>query len=286
MELSDLMWDYSDFRKKYEPVVHTVERSQKSSDRMLAAEGLSQIADLWWIMGAPLRAITYYRRALKKHCNCYDLVELARRYGEVGRKPSLNKILKELESDFSGHPDFINLQTDIVEELVEMDDDYDSPIHLARESLARHKPKKALSELGRMRKLSARLWRAAAYSVSEDVDAALNEWKHLQNLDERIYLGFSDWFYLSEEMYDSSQFWQCLKALLPCLDHSVFPYHDSLSDRFPGARGALRRRKLYVEYHVVRTTQDLMKGRRLLKQYPYWIELKDLVADLSKGNAI
>ena len=158
----------------------------------------------------------------------------------------------------------------------------------AREYLARDKPNSALKMLSKKRSVITRQIMACAYGVLEDTNAVLEQWRKIANAKESIETTYADWFYMTEAVMDSAEFW---KMIAQCARQNRFIYgvwqmSNSLWDKIIhspdhrriNSRADLRRCNkrifLLAQYHIVRINHDLKLANKLLKQYPRWSEIE------------
>ena len=283
-ELEDLFGDYGEFVTHYVPAVKTLKKSRLHKDLDLAAFGCHQIADVWWMAGAPKRSITFYQQSFRLYPTPYPITELARRYVEIGKPVEAEKTARKAHRQYPQDELVRSMIYDLSEGKVAAEFRGGDPVWESSELLAKGKPKAALKALKGARGMQARLKRAAILGILGEYDKAIRQWRKLSKLKGDVFIGVDDWFYMSEGVFDHPDFWLAMKKLLPKLGRSTFVHVDGVEE-VVGEGHEEAKKQLVVEYHLCRTTGDLETAAALAQQFPQWREIKALALRLMASSA-
>lgn len=103
-------------------------------------------------------------------------------------------------------------------------------------------------------------------------------------------LGYGDWFFLPQAVFEAPAFWSALWKLGGRLKSCVFVTSDTLwyarpktpPRVLPSAESAKGYQRLMIRYNLARTRDDVASLRALVQRYPTWKEPRDVLARLAR----
>ena len=168
----------------------------------------------------------------------------------------------------------------------------------AREWLAREEPAAALRLLKNKRTIPARQIIACAHAMLNEPDGIIEQWQRIAKAQGMIEVGYADWFYIEDCVWDNAAFWEILAkcAKQNRFNHGVWPIIDSLWETVipqpPNVRlsqkskaDKLRWNKrffLTAQYHIARINRDSDLAQKLCDRYRNWPEVRELLQKRSK----
>ena len=288
--------DYRWFQDEYLPAVKQLEKAGLKKDRFLLSDCYYMISDIHDFNACPKTAIQAYRKSFELDPeNAPALREIGSMYERMGYyKKAASALKKSLQID--PNDDFALSDYEVL-------DTSGTPLYQkndicwqAREYLAQNEPKSALKLLSKKRSIPARQITACAYGVLDDTDAALEQWSRIASAKGIIEMGFADWFYMTDPVWNHAAFWesiaQCAKQ--DRFTYGIWPIFDNLYDKvipFPkhrkrNSKADLKRcnkcNYLLAQYHIARINRNLKLAQKLLRQYPNWKEIEKLCKKLSR----
>ncbi|MBL7187785.1 MAG: tetratricopeptide repeat protein [Phycisphaerae bacterium] len=289
------------FKQRYLPAVRRVERANRKKDHFLLSDCYYQVGDVHDFNHCPLAAIAAYKRSFDldpRHAEA--LREIGGMYERIGQYRKavsvLKKSLKINPSDDYTQMDYefaLDSLKDGVPPLYKNGDTY----WQARELLAREKPAPALQLLKNKRSIPARQIIACACGMLNDTDGIIEQWQRIANAAGRIEMGYADWFYIEDCVWDNVVFWEILADCTrqKRFNYGVWPTMDSLwktvipdppSGRIPRKSEADRLRCnkrcfLTAQYHIARIKRDCHLAHKLGRRYPNWPEIGELLEQIS-----
>lgn len=291
-------------------IIPAIRRFKKSADspkdRLILAEALNRIGDLYdFYLSAPNSALHYYRQCAAYNPNhrfAWD--DIARNLAELGHYKQAvmawrhaTRVIRDHHPDAHDELPFYQSEIDVVLKSMRDGDppncQYD-PFGEVCGLLAQSKAKVALDRLRGKRGVNARRFRAQAYSILGDDQAALKEWKAIADLREGVSIWYSDWFYFSDAIWDDPEFWRLMLKIGRRFEFGHYPLDEWVPRLIPEPpraqwnsaatqRRTNRRFLLMTRLRVARLTDDLPAAKKLLKKYPKWKAAKQLVKKLSRN---
>ena len=285
------------FKSVYCAYVLELEYKSHQKDYPLLYDCYYMIGDVHDFNESPKAAIKAYRKSLtwENKCSC-ALREIGSMYSYMGE---LQKALSFLKKSLRIYPNDEVAISDYnyVLFLIEQQDDTgiyeeNDVCWQARERLAQDKPKLALRLLNHKRTMLARQIMANAYAVLNDFDNVLEQWQKIANGKGIIEMRHADWFYLTECVWDSIEFWELLASCVQQkrFDYSIWPMFKSLEQVIPhpsrrrrssaDRSRCLKRVYLLTQFHVARLKHDYALANKMALRYPKWPEIQKLAAKL------
>jgi hypothetical protein len=105
----------------------------------------------------------------------------------------------------------------------------------------------------------------------------LQEWEKIKNINKKFELRWADWFYLPDNLWNSSQFWEYLIDVFPRLRPGIAVSDDSLTINYYKDLDPIRDRKhecktvkVTFKFHYYRCIKNYNKILELHKKFPKW----------------
>ncbi|MHC4744213.1 MAG: hypothetical protein ACYS8Z_20030 [Planctomycetota bacterium] len=289
---------YRWFKAKYLPSVRRLEQADLKTDRILLSDCYYQIGDIYDFIDCPKAAIKAYEVSFKLDpTHAEALRELGCMCERIGQYRKAVSVLKKS----------LNIDPEVEYGICEYESavlNYGSPplydkndiCWRAREYLAQDKPGTAMRLLSNRRSVPARQVTACAHGVMDDSDGILDQWQRIANAKGSIEMGYADWFYIQDCVWDNAAFWgiieRCARrnrfnygvwSLFPSLYSTVIK--EPPNSRTPqGKAGKLRCNKrilLMSQYRIAHINRDSKLARKLSNRYPNWPEIRELKERLS-----
>lgn len=286
---------YRWFKEKYLPAIHRLEKADFKKDRYLLGWCYYMIGDVHDFNRCPKAAIRAYKTSISLDSNnAAALREMGIMYETIGQyKKAASLLKKAIQIDPEDGFAIADLECLCSEgpPLYDKEDVY----WQAREYLAQDNPKSALKLLANKRNIPARHIRACAYAVLNDKDAVIEQWNKISRVKNKIEVTFSDWFYMTDAVWDNSVFWEIVASCAKedRFAYGVWPISNDVYEyvvRFPKRRkrnsvADLSRcnkcNYLLAQYHIARINRDLKLAQQLFHKYPQWMEIEKLYYKLS-----
>jgi tetratricopeptide (TPR) repeat protein len=174
--------------------------------------------------------------------------------------------------------------------------DFRDPLNQAREHLARCQPRAALRQLEGRRSVEAMLLLCRAYGAIQDVSRTFACWKRVVRRNLRFEITGEDWFYLPDELWETTDFWRLVRQALGRLrglnmynwaqrpDTLAPPdlYEHSLHNAW--ARPKVR--ELGVGFHIARTSGNKQALQAFARKYPDWVEPQFVLSHMAKTGKL
>ena len=163
----------------------------------------------------------------------------------------------------------------------------DQPCCKAFDQLAWHRPHAALKLVRGKRSLLAKRIRAMCHGMVGDDDFALDAWIEITNSVVPIELSRTDWFYLSDSMWDNLRFWENLDSCRARIKDLGLMFRG-LTDCYRSPEGLITKSawstifSLVLRFHKYRVTQDQSGMRSLFRRHPQWTEVREMLAHHAK----
>jgi tetratricopeptide (TPR) repeat protein len=269
------------------PALKDLERSQRTKEEtFLLADGYYCLGDVHHFNGVPRAAAKAYRRSARfDPSQGAAFRELGGMLASTGQRAgALAALRKAIRKD----PDDNLAKRDLA--CVEQSDDTieyheGDKIWQANELLARGRAKEALREVAGLRRMSAKLVRARAFGLLEDIQATLSQWQKIANARDSVALEYADWYYLPTELYDDSRFWKALTAIGSRLEDGAYPVEampdgplgkvlrgpvDPRSSSKAARAHRLRCRRLWIRMELAISCEDVKALEKMAQKYPGW----------------
>ena len=288
--------DYHWFRNSLYPSVQLVARSARSAqDKRLASEAMFMLGDLFDLcFDAPRAAARCYRRSIRlgpRSGRAWR--ELGTMLHRVGKYHGAKRKWERAKAIQTVASDLLYIERDISQNVTPL---YvrGEPCHEASEALARFQPKQALSRLRGLGSIQARRCRIRIYEAMNDYKGALRGWTAIARASGVVELDLADFYFLSEEVWNSLTFWQAILDIDGRFGDGMYPKDDSFpkSKRVPKnldlysaqmRRERQRRWHLSAVLHIARIRRDAKTVRRLVGKFPSWQTAKDVLKRLQES---
>lgn len=294
-------WGHRWFKQRYLPAVERLEKANLKKDRFLLSDCYYQIGDVHHFNECPKAAIAAYKTSFDLDpTHSGALREMGGMYERMGQ---YRKALSILKKSLQINPNDEHAQMDY--EFAQNSVRYGGPplyekgdtCWQAREWLAKNKPAAAVRLLKNKRAIPARQIIACAHGMLDEPEGIIEQWQRIAKAAGRIELGYADWFYIEDCVWDNAIFWEILAdcAGQNRFDHGVWPIIESLYETVipqpPNTRplqkskaDRLRCNKRYfltAQYHIARINRDSKLARKVYDRYHNWPELRELLQGLT-----
>lgn len=278
-------WSYRKGFKWFKNIfMHCLETARNSSkyEKDFIADCFYVLGDIHDFNNAPFAAIRAYSKALKYDNNLASAYrEMAGMYQNMGNYAQASLLIdKAVKIDPDDEYALLD-QKDIYEELTRKPEPlFKKPniIWECDELLADSKPNEALSLLKGFENTDFCKAKARCYGFLSDCANYLEQWKKISEMNSELEFSYSDWFYMPEQIFESSEIWYLLLGIYKKIRPGVFPYFDTLfdSERYKNLPDAEKYR-LMIEFNIYRTEKKSEKLKYLFKLYPEWSELNEII---------
>ena len=206
---------YDDFKFFLQPLEKI--SKVKLKDREVFADLYYLLGDIWDIVDAPLSAIRAYKKALLYEvddgfkANIYG--EIGNRYAELGnKKEAILNLKKALKLNPNGGRILEQLEFEIKDGISKKDAVYMRYPWLLKvsEEIAKGNWKTSLKILKNKTSIDAQLHRMRCYGIADNAEMYFLEvdklCSRLHSKNKTVILDLADWFYISDNIYNSDLF--------------------------------------------------------------------------------
>jgi tetratricopeptide (TPR) repeat protein len=292
---------YRWFKQRYLPAVDRLEQANLKKDRFLLSDCYYQIGDVHDFNHCPKAAIAAYKKSFDLDpTHSEALREMGGMYERIGQYRKAVSILKK-SLQINPNDECARMDYEFAQDSVE----YGGPplyekrdtCWQARECLARDKPAAAQRLLKNKRAIPARQIIACVYGMLNKPDGIIDQWQRIAKARGMIELGYADWFYIEDCVWDNANFWEiiadCAKQnhfdhgvwrIIDSLYEIVIPQPDNVRPFQKSKADMLRCNKrvfLMAQYHIARVSRDANIARKLCDRYPNWPEIRELLQELT-----
>lgn len=289
--------DYRWFMDRYLPAVIRLEKAGFKKDRFLLSDCYYMIGDINDFNKCPKAAIKAYQKSFKIDTTHSEaLREMGDMYERMGKYKKAASLLKEsLRINPHDECAISDYECAIESGGHALYDEKDT-CWKAREFLAADRPNSALKLLAKKRSIAALQIKACAYGILNNTEAFLEQWHKIAKSKKNIEMGYVDWFYMTDSIWNSEPFW---KIFASCAKENRFIYgvwstFDSLYDAIvplktngnrkckADIRRCNRRIFLLTQYHIAQINCDYKLAEKLFRKYPKFKEVAQLCKKLSR----
>lgn len=278
MSESEFSWVHSQgynwFHKVFMPALE-----QSATLSLVSKETLSSCyylaGDVNDVNDAPNKALEYYHKALNFDPYC------GATHREIGttlyRLGKTTEAIEYLDKAIALDPD----DTHAIHDREYMEDDnfalYEDGDVLwnVGEHLANAEPSKALSIVDDMKDIIGLRAKLYCYGALGETDKYLKTWSDLTQISDQMDLGYVDWFYMPDHVYESPEIWTILLSSKTKFD-GAGTFFDSLENNmtYRNLTGNDKMR-LSFQYHKYTSSKNHDTLKQLSAFYPEWVELKE-----------
>ena len=258
-------------------------------------EDKSLLSDCWYVIGdvydfndAPKMAITAYKKSIhfdEEHGEAYrEIASMYERMGEYQKALENAKKALELNPDdeFSIEQyESASQELKSPSEPLYSEDDLDWQCN---ELLAENKPQEVIGKLINRRKIVYRKIRARSFGILKERDKYLQEWNMIVRNNQEIELDYADWFFMPDEIYYRSQFWNMLYERNNISLTGILPDYSSLYKNYRTSLDRKQMRRLVIKTFVLKNENNRQGLLDLAEVYPKWEEIKKLILDDEWGK--
>ncbi|MCH2023494.1 MAG: hypothetical protein MK207_13545 [Saprospiraceae bacterium] len=255
---------------------------------LLIPEHAALLADCWYLMGdvydfncAPLKAIECYKKAIQ-----YDesidgaYREIANMYKQIGH---YSKALNYINIAIDMMPD----NTEIKAEKEEIQDciNYDvEPFLTDNNQCWKLNEKLANQEFDFIIQLVSQIDNpelniiqclARAYGAQANFEKYLETWGQITNSNLTFSLEYADWFYMPDEILNSSEIWQMIKSASGRIDEANFMIFDSFTENYGNQLTKNQVVNLIADFYIFKANSNKQGIKNLVEKFPLWKELKE-----------
>ena len=267
----------------------------KGSGRKWAAEAECLLGDVYDLsFNANRAAARAYQRTLRlEPQHAWAQSELGRAYYNMGQfskaKGAWKKALNLAPGNEYVLRDLKDLEEDIRYRRKPLDRP-DDPLVRACEALARLRPRRALEITNGVSTIPAKLIRARAFGMLKDIESYLRTWETIASRRGTVAMGYEDWFFLPDEVWDHPRFWTATLRIGDRWRDGTYPLDETFPDRgkWPKHNSKAhrhrfqRRWRLLSQLHLARTSGDVKTALSLSKRNPTWKFAREVVRLLER----
>lgn len=249
----------------------------------------TSLSDLWYLIGdvydmtdAPLKALESYKRAITiDNTNYAAYREAASKLEAIGQYTEafqyINKSLEIEPDDECSISDKRSIENNIRfnnEPLFTQGD----LLWDMNEYLANQKFGLIIKELRNSSDIEFLKILARSYAALEKIDEYTDIWNSIASSFTNFELGYGDWFYISDKIYNHKKFWNLIKDINNFIKPSVFINYNSFDQNYPDIN-MKEKRRIFCDFHLFRIDNDTKRLNELKERFPKWEELKNISND-------